>query len=59
MKPHHTMHTLHFILSIILAGFWIPFWVWRASANAKYNRQQEWKMQKEQTEALIKLANKP
>lgn len=51
----HTMHLLHFVLSVIFFPCLI-IWVWRASSNAKYNREQLYKVQKEQVE-LLKLIN--
>lgn len=51
----HTMHLLHILLTVF-TGFWIIIYIWRASSNAKYNREQLYKVQKEQVE-LLKLIN--
>lgn len=57
MKIHTTMHWLHFLVTLLFWP-WLLVWMIRWSSNNKKNKLQEWKLQKEQTEALIKLANK-
>ena len=38
MKYWQTWHVMHFLLSVVTVGFWIPIWILFTLVNSQHNR---------------------
>lgn len=51
-------HFIHFVLTLLTGGFWIPVWIICALCIGSGHKKRERARQREELELLRKIANK-